>query len=236
MGFSHLDLTDAHGGGDWIERMPCPAKFALRTAIMVRPEPLRRFIDSEDRQNVLLIFDEIFMGFCRTGEAMFASQASGVTPDIVTLSKALTGGTLSLGLSEISCVGWHNGKCSCLRRCQCIARLFETEPHLEQARAIGDCLRKELKPAMNIKGVVDVRVLGAIGVIELDRPVLADWFSHHCAKQGVWFRPFGHVVYTTPPLVTELEAVSQIANVMVSTTRSFLSHIVSRVRNLSDCP
>jgi len=202
-------------------------------------DTLRHIREGCERHDILLIFDEIFVGFCRTGEAMFACEAAGVTPDIITLSKALTGGTLPLAatiasrrvyeafLSDLPGRALMHGPTYMGNAMACAAAnasldLFETEPRLTQARAIEECLRTILSTASEIPGVADVRALGAVGVIELDRPVDTDWFSGRCAELGVWLRPFGNIVYTAPPLPTGIDEVAHIAATMVASTREFL--------------
>ena len=172
---------------------------------------LRRLADEHD---LLLIFDEIFVGFGRTGD-LFACDGAGVTPDIITLSKALTGGTLPLAATlargpiaeaferdHPAAVLMH-GPTYMANALACAAAnasldLFETEPRLAQAARIEAQLKSELEPCRQLPGVVDVRVMGAIGVVQLDRPTeaLRDRFP----PQGVWLRPFGDILYTTPPL------------------------------------
>src|SRR5208282_2547289 len=138
-----------------------------------------------DRYELLLIFDEIFTGFLRTG-AMFAFQEAGVVPDIVTLSKALTGGTLPLAATIASRrvfeAFWSDDPAQALMHgptfmanaLACAAAnasldLFEREPRLDQVGQISRALQRGLEPCRKLPGVKDVRVLGAIGVVELDR-------------------------------------------------------------------
>jgi adenosylmethionine-8-amino-7-oxononanoate aminotransferase len=167
-----------------------------------------------DRHGVLLIFDEIFTGFGRTG-SMFASEQAGVTPDILCLSKALSGGTLPLAATlarrpiaeaferdNPAAVLMH-GPTYMANALACAAAnasldLFETEPRLEQAARIEAQLKAELEPCRGLPGVVDVRVKGAIGVVQLDRP--AEALRDRFPPQGVWLRPFRDILYTTPPL------------------------------------
>ncbi len=179
------------------------------------PETLKTIRNLCDRHGVLLIFDEIFTGFGRTG-AMFAMQQAGVEPDILCLSKALSGGTLPLAATlarrnvaeaferdHPAAVLMH-GPTYMANALACAAAnasldLFEQEPRLEQAAAIEQQLAAELEPCRNLSGVVDVRVKGAIGVVQLDRD--AAFLRDRFPPLGVWIRPFRDIVYLTPPLV-----------------------------------
>src|SRR5271155_483777 len=137
-----------------------------------------------DRYELLLIFDEIFTGFGRTG-AMFAFKAAGVVPDIITLSKALTGGTLPLAATiaqnKVFDAFWSDdpghalmhGPTFMANALACAAAnasldLFAREPRLDQVAKISRALRLGLEPCRNLPGVKDVRVKGAIGVVELE--------------------------------------------------------------------
>lgn len=202
-------------------------------------QALRRLADAHD---LLLIFDEIFVGLGRLGDAMFACQIAGVQPDIVTLSKALTGGTLPLAatiasrrihegfLSDDPMHALMHGPTYMGNAMGCAAAnasldLFESEPRLAQARAIGAQLRTLLEPARGLSGVKDVRVRGAIGVIQLDRPAPADRLSASCIANGVWLRPFRDILYTTPPLVADEDDIALVANAMVSAVRDWSAGI-----------
>src|SRR5580693_4390710 len=149
------------------------------------PQVLRTLRAAADRYKVLLIFDEIFTGFGRTG-TQFAFQGTGVVPDIVTLGKALTGGTLPLAATvaskEVFEAFWSNDPAHALMHgptfmgnaLACAAAnasldLFEREPRLDQVAQISHAMRNGLEPCRSIHGVRDVRVLGAIGVVELER-------------------------------------------------------------------
>ena len=181
---------------------------------MHAPEALRTIRRLCDRHGVLLIFDEIFTGFGRTG-TMFAFEQAGVDPDILCLSKALSGGTLPLAATlarrpvagaferdHPAAVLMH-GPTYMANALACAAAnasldLFETEPRLEQVARIEAQLRSELEPCRGLPGVVDVRVKGAIGVVQLDRP--AETLRDRFPPLGVWLRPFRDILYTTPPL------------------------------------
>ena len=178
------------------------------------PAVLTRLRALADRYQLLLIFDEIFTGFGRTG-AMFACAAAGVAPDIITLSKALTGGTLPLAATVASRgvfdTFWSDDPLHALMHgptymgnaLACAAAnasldLFEQEPRLDQVRAIEARLRAGLGPCRGLPRVRDVRVKGAIGVVELDRIDDLAALRSRFVGEGVYIRPFGRIVYLTP--------------------------------------
>jgi adenosylmethionine-8-amino-7-oxononanoate aminotransferase len=179
-----------------------------------QPEVLRTLRAAADRYDILLIFDEIFTGFGRTG-SLFAFQAADIRPDIVTLSKALTGGTLALAATIASTkvfeAFWSDDPAKALMHgptfmanpLACAAAnasldLFEREPRLEQVARISRALNRGLEACRPLSGVRDVRVLGAIGVVELDRIENLDDLRRRFIAEGVFIRPFGSVVYLTP--------------------------------------
>lgn len=181
---------------------------------MHEPAVLARLREMADRHGVLLIFDEIFTGFGRTG-TMFAFEQAGVRPDIITLSKALTGGTLPLAATVASrrvFEGfWSDDPAHALMHgptymgnaLACAAALasldlFESEPRLAQVRAIEGLLRDGLAPCGALPGVRDVRVKGAIGAVELDRAPDRAALCGKFLEAGAWIRPLGNVVYLTP--------------------------------------
>jgi adenosylmethionine-8-amino-7-oxononanoate aminotransferase len=178
------------------------------------PEVLRTLRALADRYRLPLILDEIFTGFGRTG-TLFACEAAGIVPDIVTLSKALTGGTMALSaaiartpifeafLSDKPAHALMHGPTYMANPLACAAALasldlFASEPRLAQVAAIGAQLRAELEPCRGLPGVRDVRVLGAIGVVELERMDDLAGLKAALVAQGVWVRPFGRIVYLTP--------------------------------------
>lgn len=201
------------------------------------PETLRRLRRLCDKHNVLLILDEIFTGFARTG-TMFAAEAAEIVPDIVTLSKALTGGTMALAatvarakifeafLSEDASKALMHGPTYTGNPLACAAAnasldLFASEPRLEQVAAIEAQLTRNLEPARAIDGVADVRVKGAIGVIELARPCDLNAMKRRFVEEGVFIRPFGRIVYTTPPLVTGAADLARLTAAMLKITAEF---------------
>ena len=181
------------------------------------PEALAAVADACRRHDELLILDEVATGFGRTG-TMFAFEQAGISPDIVCLSKALTGGTMGLAAtvangrvfsafdSEEAERALMHGPTFMANPLGCAAAhasldLFEREPRLEQARQIEAHLREALEPCRAMKRVVDVRVLGAVGVVELDRIDDLAAMRMRFVEEGVWIRPLGNVVYLMPPLV-----------------------------------
>jgi adenosylmethionine-8-amino-7-oxononanoate aminotransferase len=167
-----------------------------------------------DRFEMLLIFDEIFTGFGRTG-SMFALEWAGVVPDIVTLSKALSGGTLPLAAtiarreiqdsfrSDDPTVSLRHGPTYMGNPLACAAanaslRLFASEPRLAQVAAIETALREGLEPCRDLPGVADVRVRGAVGVVEFAEEPDVAALRAAFVERGVWIRPFGQIVYLAP--------------------------------------
>jgi len=181
------------------------------------PETLQLIAATARRHGVLLIFDEIATGFGRTGK-LFACEHAGVVPDIVTLSKALTGGTLPLAatvatkrvfdafLSDDPGFALMHGPTFAGNPLGCAAAnasldLFEKEPRLAQVAQIAAQLRDGLADCRSLAAVRDVRVLGAIGVVQLRRVPQLGALRRRLIEQGVWIRPFGDVVYLMPSLV-----------------------------------
>jgi adenosylmethionine-8-amino-7-oxononanoate aminotransferase len=175
---------------------------------------LRTLRTAADRYELLLIFDEIFTGFGRTG-SLFAFQGAGVVPDIVTLSKALTGGTLPLAATiaskKVFEAFWSDHPAHALMHgptfmanpLACAAAnasldLFEREPRLDQVAKISGALAAALEPCRKLPGVKDVRVKGAIGAVELERIDDLNALRQRFVAEGVFIRPFGSIVYLTP--------------------------------------
>jgi adenosylmethionine-8-amino-7-oxononanoate aminotransferase len=181
-----------------------------------------------DRHGQILIFDEIFTGFGRTGD-LFACTGSGVVPDIVTLSKALTGGTLPLSAAVASHrifeAFWSNDVGAALMHgptymanpLACAAAnasldLFENGAWKAEVARINAGLRTGLEPCRTAPGVVDVRTLGAIGVVEFEEHVAVGALCSRFAELGCWIRPMGKVVYLTPPFVTSDAELAQLTS------------------------
>jgi adenosylmethionine-8-amino-7-oxononanoate aminotransferase len=176
---------------------------------------LQRLRRAADRHGILLIFDEIFTGFGRTGN-MFACSST-VTPDIVTLGKALSGGTLPLAatiagtkvyeafLSDDPQHALMHGPTFMGNALACAAAnasldLFEREDRLAQVARIEHRLNLGLAECRAISGIRDVRVRGAIGVVELSHGEDLDELKRRFVAAGVWVRPFRNIVYLTPAL------------------------------------
>jgi adenosylmethionine-8-amino-7-oxononanoate aminotransferase len=174
---------------------------------------LRRLCDEHD---LLLVTDEIATGFGRTG-ALFACEHAGVTPDVMCLGKALTGGYLTLAATLCSGRVAHaigrgeggglmHGPTFMANPLACSVALASLELLSDggwggQVSAIERGLRVGLEPARELPGVADVRVLGAIGVVQLDREVDVAAATVAAAERGVWLRPFRDLLYTMPPYV-----------------------------------
>ena len=199
------------------------------------PEVLRRLRELCDRFGILLILDEIFTGFGRTG-TMFACEQANIVPDIVALSKALTGGTMALAatvarrsvfeafLSTEGGKALMHGPTFMANPLACAVAnasldLFEQEPRLEQVARISDQLRRELEPCRTIPGVKDVRVLGAIGVVELKEIENPDVLRRAFVTHGTWIRPFRNIVYLTPAFTITPEDLSHLTSSIVTVLR-----------------
>jgi len=181
--------------------------------------------------DVLLVFDEIATGFGRSG-ALFAADHAGISPDVMCLGKALTGGYLTMAATLCTsrvADGISTGEVPVLAHgptfmgnplAAAIANasldLLLGQDWAGRVRRIEEGLRTGLAPAAELPGVVDVRVLGAIGVVQLDHPVDMAAATKAAVQHGVWLRPFRDLVYTMPPYVTEDEDVARIARAVVA--------------------
>jgi adenosylmethionine-8-amino-7-oxononanoate aminotransferase len=184
-----------------------------------------------DKYGLLLIFDEVFTGFGRTG-TMFACEAAGVAPDIIALSKALTGGTLPLAATvatrKVFDAFWSDdpkkalmhGPSYMANALGCAAAnasldLFESEPRLQQVAAIASALLQGLEPCRSMPGVKDVRVQGAIGVVEMGRIDNLGALRARLVEEGVFVRPFGNIVYLTPAFTIAADELKTLTDAVV---------------------
>ncbi|MEQ4301975.1 adenosylmethionine--8-amino-7-oxononanoate transaminase [Plantactinospora sp. B6F1] len=179
------------------------------------PEYLRLLRDLCTEHDIVLIFDEIATGFGRTG-ALFAAEHARVTPDVMCLGKALTGGYLSLAATlctpavaeGISATGvlahgptFMGNPLACAVANASIG-LLEAGNWAADVSRISAALSAGLAPLRGAAGVADVRVLGAIGVVQLDHDVKMSVATEAAAAHGVWLRPFRNLIYTMPPYLT----------------------------------
>ncbi len=192
---------------------------------------VRAIRKSCDRHQVLLILDEIMVGLGRLG-SMTASELIGIQPDIMTLSKSLTGGTLPLAATIASARIFDVFQSDDLEKClmhgptftgnalACAAAnasldLFETEPRLSQVHQIENHLSQALILCRDLPGVVDVRVRGAIGVVQLADLGDFYWIRQRFIEKGVWLRPFGDVVYIMPAFTIDQNDLTQVTDIMI---------------------
>ena len=192
-----------------------------------------------DEHGLLLVLDEIATGFGRTG-ALFASEHAGVSPDVMCVGKALTGGYMTLAatlctgrvaevIGEGEGGGLMHGPTFMANPLACAVSLASLEllrgandgaatgvgGWRERVAAIERGLRSGLEPARELPGVTDVRVLGAIGVVQLDRDVNMTTVTEAAVRRGVWLRPFRDLIYTMPPYVIDDADLATVTEAMV---------------------
>jgi adenosylmethionine-8-amino-7-oxononanoate aminotransferase len=192
-----------------------------------------------DEHGLLLVLDEIATGFGRTG-ALFACEHAGVSPDVMCLGKALTGGYMTLAatlctrrvaeaISAGESGGLMHGPTFMANPLACAVALASLElleggggaaSWREQVPAIERGLREGLEPARELPGVADVRMLGAIGVVQLDRPVEMGAATEAAVSHGVWLRPFRDLIYTMPPYVIGEQDLARVCEAMLLAVRA----------------
>lgn len=187
-----------------------------------------------DEHGVLLVFDEIATGFGRTG-TLFAAEQAVVAPDVICVGKALTGGYMTLAATLCTTVvaetisAAHGGlmhgptfmgnPLACAVAVASVELLLSRDWRGEVAR-IGADLRAGLAPAREIEGVTEVRVLGGIGVIELDRPVDMRAATEAAVGAGAWIRPFRNLIYAMPPYISDTADIATVTTAMVAAART----------------
>ncbi len=199
------------------------------------PEYLARVRELCDAHDVLLVLDEVATGFGRTGR-LFACEHANIAPDILCLGKALTGGYMGLAatLATDRVAGvissgepglFMHGPTFMANPLACAVavasvKLLLSSPWQDAIRNIESLLRAGLAPCAGLDGVADVRALGAIGVVEMDRPVDRTNAMSYFIERGAWIRPFGNVIYLMPPFCIGEVDIALLTDAIVAAVRS----------------
>ncbi|MEM1224907.1 MAG: adenosylmethionine--8-amino-7-oxononanoate transaminase [Planctomycetota bacterium] len=204
-------------------------------------DTVRRVRAACDRHDVLLIFDEIATGFGRTG-TMFAMDATEVVPDVVCVGKALTAGTIPMAAtiasddvfeafwSDQASDAFMHGPTFMANPMACAAAnasldVFETEFELSQVHEIEQTLNASLRPCQDLPGIVDVRCRGGIGVIQVESLTELDRLRQDFIDVGIWIRPFGDCIYTTPCLNISQQDLLELTSSIVDVTTTWAHRV-----------